>query len=123
MEFDIPTDLESVSLAVARRLWDLGAEIADEVRYVRRVVRVHADQNAVEWGDRMHRRIGALAVPVKARRRIRRDHVGEGAAVFRLLVGQSRYGRSCAKQHHESRQHRHSRESGNPGRQDRSGCP
>ncbi len=92
VKFDVPADLEGVGLAVVGRLRHLGAEIADEMGYVRRVFRVDADQHAVERRDRMHRRIGALAVPVKARRRIRRDHVGEHPAIFRLLIRRRRNG-------------------------------
>ena len=96
VKFDVLADLECVGLAVVGRLRHLGAEIADEMGYVRRVVRVDADQHAVERRDRMHRRVGALAVPVKARRRVRRDHVGEGAAVFRLLVAVAGIAKSAA---------------------------
>ena len=75
VEFDVSTDLKGVGSAILSWLRHLGAEVADEMGYVRRVVRVDADQNAVERRDRMHRRVSALAVAVKARRRIRGDHV------------------------------------------------
>jgi len=83
---DILADSERVGLAVIGRLRDLGAEVADKIGNIGRVVRVDPDQHAVERRDRVHRRIGALAMPVKARRRIRRDHVGERPAALRLLA-------------------------------------
>ena len=114
VEFDVPTDLERVGSAIVSRLRHLRAEIADEMRDVRRVLRVDPDQHAVERCDRMHRCIGALAMTVETWRRIRGDHVGEAVAIFRLLIGQSRRKRRHAEQHAERPQHRHSRESGNP---------
>ena len=48
-------------------------------------VGVDPDQDAVERRRRVDRRIGLLALRVKARRRVRRDHVGQGAAIFRRL--------------------------------------
>ena len=102
MEFDVLPNLKDVGLAVVGRLRDFGAEVADEFRGIRRVLRVDADQDAVERRDRMHRCVGALAMAVKARRRIGRDHIGEGAAVLRLIIGQPRCGkRRRAKQHHQ----------------------
>src|ERR1700737_1626235 len=85
VESNVRANLEAVGLSVIGRLRDLGAEIADELGGVGRIFRVYPDQHAVEGRHRVHRRIGALAVTVEARRRIRRDHVGEGAAVFRGL--------------------------------------
>src|SRR5262249_37677137 len=38
---------------------------------------------------------GALTVAVKRRRRIGRDHIGQGAAVLRLLVGRRRQCTEC----------------------------
>ena len=68
----------------------LGAEIADELGRRGRVLRVDPDQHAVERRHRMHRREGRLAVPVEARRRIRRDHVGQRAAAFRRSLAPAR---------------------------------
>src|SRR6516164_1553006 len=67
----------------------------------------------------MNRRIGALAVTVKARRRVRRDHIGQRAAVFRLLADGSR---RSEKNH--CRQQRHPGEGTNKGtRFLRKACP
>ena len=92
VEFDALADLERVGLAVIGRLRHLGAEIADEIGRRGRVFRVDADQHAVKRRDRMHRREGLLAMPVEARRRVGRDHIGQRAAAFRRLVGRERRG-------------------------------
>ncbi len=91
VELDALADLEGVGLAVVGRLRHLGAQIADEIGAVARVHRIGPDQDAVERRDRMDRRVGLLAMPVEARRRIGRDHIGQDAAVLRRLVGRGRH--------------------------------
>ena len=86
VKLDTLADLEGVGLAVIGRLRHRRAQIADEVGRRRRVVRIDADQHAVKGCGRMHGREGALAVGIKARRSVRRDHVGQGAAVFRVVA-------------------------------------
>src|SRR4051812_44303905 len=93
MELDTVSDLEGVGLAVPGRLWQLGAEIADEVGCRGRGFRIDPDERAVKGGGRMDSRVGGLAVPVKARRRIGRNHMGERAARFRRLRRYRRYRR------------------------------
>ena len=79
-------DLERVGLAVIRRLRDRGAEIADELRGVRWVLRIDPHQHAVERRHRVQHGEGALAVAVQARRGIRRNHIGQRAAALRRLL-------------------------------------
>ena len=86
MELDAVADLEGVGLAVVGRLRHLGAQIADEIGRRGRVLRVDPDQHAVERRGRVHRRVGRLAMPVEARRRVGRDHVGQRAAAFRRFA-------------------------------------
>src|SRR5262249_62090761 len=64
--------------------------------------RVDGDTLAVEGCPRVHRRKGALAMAVEARRRIGGDHISEGAAVFGLLAG---YCRCCKKRRRKRRCH------------------
>ena len=97
VEFDVLADLEGVSLAVIGRLRHLGAQIAHEVGRRRRVRRVDPDQNAVKRRDGMQGREGRLAMPIEGRRRIGRDHIGEGAAALRRIRGPSRRRQACRR--------------------------
>ena len=65
MEFDALADLEGVGLAVIGRLRHLGAEIADEVGRSGRILRIDADQHAVEWRCRVDRRVGCFPMAVE----------------------------------------------------------
>ena len=87
VEFDAVADLERVGLAVIGRLRHRGAQVADEVGGRGRVFWVDADQHAIEGRCRMDGRICGLAMTVQARRRVRRNHIGERAAVFWRLAG------------------------------------
>jgi hypothetical protein len=83
----IVTDLKGVGPAVVSRLWDLGADIADELRRVRRILRVRPNQHAIEGRNRMDGGERVLAMAVEARRRVGRDHEGQGPAVLRRIIG------------------------------------
>ena len=85
-EFNAVADLKGVGLAVVGRLRHRRAQIADDIRRRGWIVRVDTNQDAVKGCDCMHRRISALAVPVKARRRVGRDHIGQNAAAFRRFL-------------------------------------
>src|SRR5437867_583907 len=86
MEFNAFADLESIGFAVVGRLRHRRAQIADEVGGRGWVVWVDPDQHAVEGSRRVQGGKSALPVPVKARRRISGDRVGESAATFAGLL-------------------------------------
>ena len=85
VEFDVVANLECIGLPVVGRFRHFGADIADEIGRRRRVLGIDSDQRAVERRNAVDHGIGRLAVTVKARRRIGRDHIGQRAAVFRGL--------------------------------------
>ena len=97
--FDAVADREGVGLAAVGGLRHVGAEVADELARTR-VLRVDPDQEAVERRGRMDRREGAFAMPVEARRRVGRDHVGQRAAAPRGLGSD---GRRNAGHHRDQR--------------------
>src|SRR6185295_11401487 len=70
MEFDVLADLEGVALAPVRRLRHLGAGVADVV-LGSLVLRVDADQRAVEGSDGMRQRKRRLPMAIEARRFVR----------------------------------------------------
>src|SRR5262249_28805505 len=84
-------DLEGVGLPAVGRRRHLGAEIANEIGGRRRIVRIDPDEHAVERRNRVHGRIGGLAVTVETRRSVRRDHEGEYPTALRS-VGSRRGG-------------------------------
>ena len=88
MPFDAVADLEGVGLALLGWCRHLGAQIADKIGGRGGIVRIDPDQYAVKRRTRVDGRKRSLAVRVKARWRVRRDHIVEGAATLRLLVGQ-----------------------------------
>ncbi|HEV8031867.1 MAG TPA: hypothetical protein VGP42_12695 [Stellaceae bacterium] len=91
VEFDPDTQIEGVGPAVIGRLWHLGAQVAHEIGGGGRVLRVDSDQDAVERRRRVQHREGALAMTVKARRRVGRDQIGQRAAMFwRFLASRCR---------------------------------
>lgn len=92
MELDTVSDLEGVGLAVAGRLWQLGAEIADKIGCRGRVFRIDPDERAVKGGGRMDGRVGGLAVTVKARR----QYVLHTHRARRIRATLLRYGPSSA---------------------------
>ena len=92
VELHALADLEGVGLAVVGGHRHLGAEIADEVRRRCRIVGIDGDQRAVERRRGMERGVGVFLVPVEARRRIGRNHVGERAAALDVLRGRRRRG-------------------------------
>src|SRR5215469_5125758 len=94
-EFNPFADLEGVGLTVIGWLWYRHAEIADEIVGLARVVGVGADQDAVERRGRVDRRVGLLTMRVKARRRVRRYHIGQAAAALWLLVSHRRCRQRC----------------------------
>ena len=98
MEFDVRAYLESVGPVVVGRLRHLGAQIADDVGRRCRVCRIDPNEDAVVRRHRMHRRVGALAMSIKARRRVRRYQIGQRAAPLRRLLGACRDGRRGCEQ-------------------------
>ena len=99
-EFDAVADLEGPGSAAIGRLRHRRAHVADDVVGLARIVRIGANQRAVERRRRMDRRVGLLAMRVKARRRVGRDHVGQGSTVFRgLFVLPGRSGKRRRPEH------------------------
>src|SRR5690242_16014002 len=98
VEFDALPDLERISLAAIRRLRHRCAKVADEIGRRRGIFRVYPDQYAVKGGGGVNRRVGRLAMTVEARRRVRRNHIVQAAAAFRLLVSRRRQWQSEATQ-------------------------
>src|SRR6516165_744414 len=94
MELDAIADLKGVSRAVLGLL-DFRAQIADEVGRRGRVFRVDPDQRAVKGRRRMYGSVGAFAMTVKARRRVRWDHIGENPALLWRLLRQCRSSQDC----------------------------
>ena len=85
-ELHVVADREGVGGAVIGRLGDFGADVAYKLGRIGRVVRVRADQHAVERRHRVDRRKCVLALPVKTRRCIGGDHIGQRAAALWCLV-------------------------------------
>ena len=105
VELHALADRESVGLVAVCRLRHHRAQIANQVGGRRRVVRIDPDQHAVERGRGMDRCKGGLAMRVEARRCVRRDHVGQGAAIFWRLFLCSKNSR---RKHGGDRQRRQS---------------
>ena len=80
VEFHALADLEGVGLAAVGRLRHLGAQVADEIRRRRRIVRIDPDEHAVERRERVDQRERGLAVTVQARRLVGNDE-GQNAAL------------------------------------------
>jgi hypothetical protein len=99
MPFDAVADLEGVGLALLGGFRHLGAQIADKIGGRRGIVRIDPDQHAVKRRTRVHGRKRSLAVRVKARWRVRRDHIVERAATLRLLVGQCGNNKAYCTEH------------------------
>ena len=82
MELDAVADLEDVRPAAISWLRHRCAQITHEVGRRGRIVRINADQHAVEGCRRLNGRKGGLAMRVKARRGVCWDYIGQKAAVL-----------------------------------------
>src|SRR5262244_3700935 len=99
MPFDAVADLEGVGLALLGGFRHLGAQIADKIGGRRGIVRIDPDQHAVKRRTRVDGHKRSLAVRVKARWRVRWDHIVERAATLRPLVGQCGNNKAYCTEH------------------------
>src|SRR5215813_12871471 len=86
MKFNASLDLESVGQAVIRGLRHLRAEITPKVGGRRGIVRIDADQNAVEWRRRLKHGERRLSMTVQTRAAISSDHIGQSPPMFWCCV-------------------------------------
>src|SRR5215469_13624606 len=99
VEPDAIADLEGVGLPAIGGLRHFGAQIAYEIGGRGGVLRIYPDQHAVKRCGRMHGRVSRLAVTVKARRRVSRDHIIKRATTLGLLVSQYRKSKANYAEH------------------------
>ena len=82
MPFDAIADFERPGFPLVGRFRHLGAQVAHEIVGRCGVLRIDANQHAVEWSDRVHRCEGDFTVSVETRRCVGGDHICEDTATL-----------------------------------------